>query len=231
MFYSVNMHQIKSDFQKTILDWFESNRRDYPWRIETEAYRILISEILLQQTNAEKVIPVYNQMIHQFPDVTALAVADVERLASLVRPLGLRYRVTRLNGMAAEVLRKFKGHIPSSEKELLALPGVGKYIANAVLCFAYSSRVPLVDVNALRLYERVFSLQSAKRRAREDPAVWQFAADLLPNDFKEYNWAVIDFCAKMCTVSTPKCNACPVNWSCNWFQSHRSLNSRKNDRN
>ena len=103
------MHQMKSDFQKTILDWFKSNRRDYPWRIENEAYRIPISEILLQQTNADKVMPVYNQLVHQFPDVTALAVADVDRLASLVRPLGLRYKVTRLKGMAVEVLRKFGG--------------------------------------------------------------------------------------------------------------------------
>ena len=227
VFYRINVQQVKSDFQKTILGWFKTNHRDYPWRIETEAYRILISEILLQQTNADRVIPIYNQLIHQFPNVTALAVADSDRLASLARPLGLRYRVTRLNGMAAEVLRKFGGHVPSSEKELLALPGVGKYIANAVLCFAYSSRVPLVDVNVLRLYERVFSLQSAKRRAREDLSVWQFAAELLPNDFKEYNWAAIDFCAKMCIIRHPLCNVCPVSWTCDWLQPHRNLGSRE----
>lgn len=225
--YSVNMHQVKSDFQIAILDWFKSNHRDYPWRIETKAYRILISEILLQQTNADKVIPVYNQLVHQFPDITALAVADVDRLASLVRPLGLRYRVSRLKEMAAEVLRKFGGHVPSSERDLLTLPGVGKYVANAVLCFAYSFKVPLVDVNVLRLYERVFSLQSAKQRPREDPVVWRFATELLPNDFKEYNWAVIDFCAKMCTVRVPACNVCPVSWACSWLQSRKSHGSRE----
>lgn len=227
MSYDINMHIIKSDFQNTILDWFKSNRRDYPWRLENEAYRILISEILLQQTNADRVVDVYNQLIREFPDPRTVALSEIDELISIMKPIGLNYKAARLKKLGEIIVSKYGGDIPSQEDELLSLPGVGQYITNAVLCFAFSYKVPLVDVNSLRMYERVFSLQSAKRRAREDPAVWQFAAKMLPDNFREYNWAVIDFCAKMCFTRRPTCGICPVSWACGWFKSHGNLGGRE----
>lgn len=216
----------KTRFQQSLINWFEENGREYPWRHCTNPYEVLLSEVLLQQTNADKVVDVYNQLLREFPDLRALALSDINELTSLMKPVGLRYRAARLKKLCEIIVEKYGGDIPSEEGELLNLPGIGQYITNAILCFAFSCRVPLVDVNVLRMYERVFSLKSAKRRAREDPLVWQFAADMLPDDFKQYNWAIIDFCAKVCSTGHPSCDTCPVGWTCGWLESRRSLHDR-----
>jgi len=213
----------KRRFQRSLINWLEENGREYPWRCCTDPYEILLSEVLLQQTNADRVVDVYNQLIRGFPDPDALALSDINKLTSIMKPIGLKYRAARLKKLCEIIVEKYRGDIPSEEGELLSLPGIGHYITNAILCFAFSCRVPLVDVNVLRMYGRVFSLKSVKRRAREDPSVWQFAADMLPNDFKRYNWAVIDFCAKICVKRSPLCNACPVTWACDWLQSQKNL--------
>jgi len=219
-------HENRAHFQRSLIGWFEENGREYPWRHRTGPYEILLSEVLLQQTNADRVIDVYNKLIREFPDPYALALSEIDKLVSIMKPIGLNYKAARLKRLGEEIVNRYRGAIPSREDELMRLPGVGQYIANAVLCFAFLCKVPLVDVNVLRLYERIFSLRSVKRRAREDPVVWQFAADMLPDDFREYNWAVIDFCAKMCLSSCPTCDICPVSWACNWLQSERSLDGR-----
>jgi A/G-specific adenine glycosylase len=210
-------------FQRSLIRWFEENGRKYPWRNGTGPYEILLSEVLLQQTNADRVVDVYNQLIRKFPDPHTLALSEIDELISIMKPIGLNYKAARLKKLGEVIVNKYGGDIPSQEEELLSLLGVGQYIANAVLCFAFSYKVPLVDVNVLRMYERVFSLQSTKRRAREDPAVWQFAAKMLPDNFREYNWAVIDLCSKICTIRHPLCDSCPVSWVCCWLQSQRSL--------
>jgi len=161
----------KAPFQRSLIRWFEKNGREYPWRYDPSPYEILLSDVLLQQTNADRVVDVYNQLIREFPDARALAFSEIDELTSIMKPLGLKYKVARLKKLGEVIISKYGGDIPCQEDELLSLPGVGQYIANAILCFAFSYKVPLVDVNILRMYERVFSLRSAKRRAREDPAV------------------------------------------------------------
>ena len=228
---SAYVYYNKTSFQRSLISWFEKNGREYPWRCNPSPYEILVSEVLLQQTNADRVVNIYNQLIRKFPDPHALALSEIDELISIIKPIGLNYRVARLKKLSGLIVRKYGGDIPSQKDELLSLPGIGQYIANAVLCFAFSHKVPLVDVNILRMYERVFSLKSAKRRAREDPAVWQFAAEMLPDNFREYNWAIMDFCAKICTTRCPNCGICPASWACSYFQSQGVLTIGKDDRN
>ena len=212
-------------FQKSILDWHEKNGRGYIWREYSDPYKILVSEIMLQQTNADRVAQIYPQFMQRFPDTIALAHSEVEELKLILKHLGLDYRAARLKNMAQRLAIEYGGEVPSAEETLLALPGVGQYIANAVLCFAYSNRVPLVDINVVRLYERVFSLRSDKKRAREDPKIWEFATEMMPiTEFRKYNWALIDFGAKICMSKNPRCDQCTVRFICSYSSDQYGAN-------
>ncbi len=204
-------------FQLAMLDWYEKNGRGYLWRSQIDPYKVLVAEIMLQQTNADRVAQIYPQFIQRFPDTIALARSEVEELKLILKSLGLDYRAARLKNIAQKLATEYGGEVPSTEETLSALPGVGLYIANAVLCFAYSNRVPLIDINVVRLYERVFSLRSDKKRAREDLKIWEFAAEMMPvTGFKKYNWALIDFGAKICMSKNPRCDKCTVRFICNY---------------
>lgn len=206
------------DFSTAILEWYEKYGRHYLWRLQKDPYKILVAEIMLQQTNADKVEPVYTEFINKFPDSRTLAQSDMQDLKEELKPLGLEYRVARLKNIAQKLVMEHDGKVPSTEEGLKALPGVGRYIANAVLCFAYSERMALVDVNVIRLYSRVFGIKSRTRRPRDDKEVWFFATEMLPQDnFKEYNLALLDFSARICKLKNPICTSCPVSGTCRWY--------------
>ena len=205
-------------FQRTMVDWYEKNQRGYAWRGQADPYKILVAEIMLQQTNADKVEPVYRCFVQQYPSIKALVQSDLEALKAVLRPLGLGYRVARLKNIAEKLVAEHGGEVPLTEEALLALPGVGRYVANAVLCFAYARRVALVDVNVIRLYDRVFGFQSQRNRPRNDNEVWEFATKMLPQtNFKEYNLALLDFTARICAPKKPKCAECPVTGICLFY--------------
>lgn len=207
----------KLSFQRAIIDWYNKNRRSFTWQTGNDPYKIIVVEIMLQKTNVDRVAQIYPQFMQRFPDTIALARSELEELKLILKPLGLDYRAARLKDMAQRLVAKYGGEVPVSEGTLLTLPGVGQYIANAVLCFAYSSRVPLVDINVVRLYERVFSLRSDKKRAREDPKIWEFATEMMPmNGFRKYNRALIDFGAEICISKNPRCDKCTVSFICNY---------------
>lgn len=202
-------------FQMAMLDWYGKNRRGYVWRAQADPYKILVAEIMLQQTNADKVEPVYANFVKQYPNINALMQSDLQAVKAVLRPLGLEYRAARLKNIAEKLVVEHGGEVPSTEEALLVLPGIGRYVANAVLCFAYSRRVALVDVNVIRLYDRVFGFRSRKNRPREDSEVWEFASKMLPGaNFKEYNLALLDFTAIICTLKRPNCTGCPITGIC-----------------
>jgi A/G-specific adenine glycosylase len=202
-------------FAETLLKWYKANKRSYAWRRRTNPYKVLVSEIMLQQTNADRVAGVYYDFICQYPNPRTLAQADLRTISIILKPIGLRYRAARLKRIAEALMAEYCGKVPCSEEALLALPGVGKYVTNAVMCFAYRKRVPLVDVNIIRVYERAFGYHSKKYRPREDSEVWEFANRMLPKaSFKEYNLALLDFSAAVCTPKNPRCVKCPVNDVC-----------------
>jgi A/G-specific adenine glycosylase len=204
-------------FRESILDWYEKNGRGYFWRETSDPYKILVSEIMLQQTNADKVSPVYQRFTQQYPNIRKLAEAQLSDLITVVKPIGLGYKAHRLKRVAEKVVAEYKADLPAEEEALMALPGIGRYISNAILCFAFDRRVALVDVNVVRLYHRVFGVTSEKTRPRDDAKLWKFAGEMLPTTrAKEYNLALIDFSAKVCTPRKPKCDECAVSSLCNF---------------
>jgi len=143
-------------FREDLLSWSESNLREYPWRKSDDSYRVLVAEILLQKTFADKVEPIYDEFVDRYPRLDALTEAKVEAVTSLLKPLGLQnVRAKALIDIANEYA---DGGIPDDKEALLELPYVGPYAANATLCFAFDERRPIVDANVVRVFNRAFGL-------------------------------------------------------------------------
>jgi len=205
-------------FAQQLLKWFSKNRRGFPWRETSDPYKVLMAEIFLRKTDAGKVSSIYEHFIRKYPGFEALINADGRDLEDFLRPLGLyRRRTKELKNLAQIVMTKHRGEIPRSREELLGLPGVGDYIANAVLCFAFGKDVPLLDTNVIRVVTRVFSFKSKKKRARDDPEMWQFVHGMVPkSNSRNFNLAVLDLAATVCFPKKPKCSVCPINLICNY---------------
>lgn len=213
-------------FSKKLLIWFfRKNKKNFSWRISKNPYEILISEILLHKTDSKKVERIYPKFIEKFPTLNHLYRAKTEEVDDLIKDIGLFYRSRRLKRISEQIIDQFSGTIPDNKKDLISLCGVGEYISNAVLCFAFKRRVPIVDTNVIRVYRRVFNLRSSKSRPRTDRKVWDFAERMLPRkDYVEFNYALLDFASDVCRSKNPLCESCPIENIC----SHR-MNEEKNE--
>jgi A/G-specific adenine glycosylase len=205
-------------FQRALLGWFKENQRHFPWRESRDPYRILLAEMLLQQTDAAKVLPIYERILERFPTAEAMVEADLKELELIMAPIGLYYRASRLKGLAQ---RLAENDLPESEEELLQLHGVGRYIARALLCFGRQQPLGILDTNVLRILERVFGIRSPRSRPHTDPSLWALVDHLVPpEDAKAYNLALLDLSALLCRPTKPKCEACPLA-SCQYREAHR----------
>jgi A/G-specific adenine glycosylase len=174
--------------------------------------------MMLQKTDSRKVLAVYPSFVRRYGTPCKLAYAPLRDVRNEIRLLGISDRARRLKASARTILENYHGQVPSNRKDLLRLLGVGDYIANAVLCFAYARDVALLDTNVIRVLGRVFSVRSSKPRARTDGKLWGFAARLVPEGKAiRYNRAVLDFAALVCTARDPRCRECPVNSLCNYY--------------
>jgi len=206
------------EFKSKLMEWWAENKREFPWRKTRDPYAVLIAEFLLQKTDAKKAESAYSALLNRYPSVSALAEAEEEDLKRIFRSIGLVYRADRVKRTAVEILEKYSGQVPRTREELLSLPGVGKYTANAVLCFAYGKPLPLIDAPTSRVLARVFNFRSSKKRAREDRKFWEFAGFLVPPGFpREYNFALLDFADAVCAPKKPKCSQCPLKDICSFF--------------
>jgi A/G-specific adenine glycosylase len=205
-------------FARELLIWWQQNKRDFPWRKTSNPYLILITEMLLRKTTAGQVAATYEKFFSKYPDLAKLSEASTEELEQLIRPLGMeRKRAVLLKAISQELIERHSGKVPLSEKELLELPGVGPYAANAVLCFAHGEDVPLVDTNAIRVFQRVFGLTSRKRRPKDDLLIWKFAKSYIPpTRGRDFNLAIIDLAHKICTPRKPKHVICPLRALCKY---------------
>jgi A/G-specific adenine glycosylase len=205
-------------FKSQIKGWFESNRRDFPWRRTTEPYRLLIAEMMLRRTRAGQVGPVYEQFIDSFRTPQELADAPPESVGAVLRPLGLTWRVPAFQLMARQLVIRYGGTVPHTRVELLSLPGVGDYVADAVRCFAYGEPVSIVDTNTVRVAGRYlgFSYGPDSRRLKAvKGAIGRLLDEAAP---VESNLALLDFAATICKASKPICAKCPVATRCTWFR-------------
>jgi adenine-specific DNA glycosylase len=207
----------RAKLQSDLFDWSERSRRSFPWRTRDDPYAILVAEKLLQQTAAGDVLArIYEQFLNRYPTPQHLATADPVALEVLLQPLGFHYRARELIALGTALIERHRGQVPRDLASLLALPGVGDYIARAVLSFAYHQSIPIVDTNIARWLYRMMGipgkLPSNPARSR---SLHEIAAQLLPSGrSKEFNLAVLDLCALVCRPRVPRCDVCPVRPYC-----------------
>lgn len=200
----------KQLFQKRVLTWFQNHRRDLPWRKTRDPYKILVSEIMLQQTQVERVIPKYEAFLRKFPTVQKLAAANRSTVIKLWSGLGYNNRAVRLHRAAQTIVRDYHGKFPRSLEALEALPGIGSYTARAVVAFAFGAHVAAVDVNHSRVVARFFfGVQKVPIKKVE-----LLSHETIPrNKSYEWNHALMDFGALVCK-SRPLCSTCPLQKEC-----------------
>ena len=207
-------------FSRELLRWYKENGEAYPWRNEGDAYKVFVSEILLRKTGRNKVKEFYPFFIRLFPNLEELARADINLLVNTLRPLGLSYqRAHQLKEAAEFISDKFAGRLPGNLEDLMRIPGVGRYTASAVLCFAYGTDTPLLDTNIIRLLERFFNVTSSRARPRDDPEFWKFTETLIPHESTpEFFYGALDFSNQICRAKKPKCPECPLRRMCSYFE-------------
>jgi len=205
----------KQFFRDNILQWGNLNLRKFPWRWEKDSYKVLVSEILLVQTFARKVVPVYEKITSTYPDFPSLALAKPDEIREIILPLGLLYRANLLIEIASSVTKSFDGRLPKDRDKLLEIKGIGDYISSAVQCFAFNKPVPIVDANVIRVLGRFFGLKWPIKTAKQKSIIYKNARELVPvNDFQLYNYALLDFGALICKHYNPLCNDCPIAVHC-----------------
>ena len=201
-------------FSLRLLSWFTINKRDFPWRHATDPYRILVAEKLLQQTTYGHVLKVYDIFFKKFPNIQSLAQAKVSNIEKSIRRLGFqRQRARQFKKIASTILSEHKGKIPSNKEDLLKLSGIGNYVANAVLCFAFNKDEPIVDMNVRRVVGRYFGWEKINDKEIEK----RLSTLILKGKAKQFNWGIIDFSSLICSRK-PKCKKCFLSDLCSYYQ-------------
>lgn len=201
--------------QKRLLAWYVAHKRDLPWRKTHDPYKILVSEIMLQQTQVDRVIPKYRAFLKEFPTVHALAAASPAAVIRAWSGLGYNRRALYLRRAAQSIVAEHRGVFPQTTEALEALPGVGKYTARAIVCFAFKKDIATADVNILRVFHRwIFGVDVPKKKISVQD-LWALAERMLPKG-KGYFWnhGLMDFGAMVCTAKRPKCEGCPMRTQC-----------------
>src|SRR5215472_8065514 len=206
---------VLEDVHHRLLMWYAAEQRELPWRATRDPYAILVSEMMLQQTQVDRVLPKYQQFLATFPTLADLAAASTADVISVWVPLGYNMRAVRLQSIARQVMNEHDGSIPDAIEELLTLKGIGRYTAGAITCFAYKKQVAMVDTNIHRVLHRIFfGLDLSEPKLTNDQRL-TFAEQVLP-DGKAYDWnqALMDLGATTCTSANPQCSRCPLQGAC-----------------
>ncbi|MBA4384198.1 MAG: A/G-specific adenine glycosylase [Anaerolinea sp.] len=213
---------MNAEFSRLLLRWYALYARPMPWRGKTDPYAIWVSEIMLQQTQVNTVIPYYNNWMDQFPTVKALAAADEHAVLNAWEGLGYYSRGRNMLKTARVVCEKYQGEFPSTLDELCKLPGIGRYTAAAISSIAFGADEAVLDGNVKRVLARVFEFSEAVNTPDGEKKLWMLAAELLPKgQASAYNQAVMDLGATICTPKSPGCANCPINTICTSFNNQR----------
>ena len=203
--------KIKRLLNRQLLAWYRRNQRSLPWRETNDPYRIWISEIMLQQTQVDTVIPYYHRFLKAFPTVSSLARASLQDVLKAWENLGYYSRARNIHAAARVIVEKFGGRIPENLEEIKTLPGIGQYSAGAILSIAYGQALPAVDGTVRRILCRVFAIRKPVDDAREQKQLQELAASLIPVKHPgDFNQALMDLGATICKAKNPDCSRCPV---------------------
>jgi A/G-specific adenine glycosylase len=198
-----------------LLAWYRAGHRDLPWRRTRDPYAIWVSEIMLQQTQVATVIPYYLRFMERFPTVEALAVAPEDEVLGHWAGLGYYSRARHLQRGAREVLARHAGRIPATVDALLHLPGIGRYTAGAIASIAFQQTAPILDGNVIRVLCRLYGLRGDPKRAPLHGRLWELAESLIPEgDSGDFNQALMELGATVCTPASPRCVGCPLAERC-----------------
>jgi A/G-specific adenine glycosylase len=207
-----------------LLEWYRSSQRDLPWRKTNDIYAIWVSEIMLQQTQVATVIPYYHRFLGAFPTVEHLARADEQEVLKQWEGLGYYSRGRNLHRAAKKVMDHYDGQIPATPEEFKTLPGVGPYIAAAVLSIARGIPLPAVDGNVMRVYTRYCAIEADIRKNTTRNRIFNELLEILPTDKAgDFNQAMMELGASVCTPKNPRCTACPLSKNCTAYQTQTTL--------
>lgn len=202
-------------FAKELLDWYAVNKRDLPWRRDRDPYRIWVSEVMLQQTRVDTVIPYYERFMRRFPTIRDLAEAPEEEVLKLWEGLGYYSRARNLQAGARQVVERHGGVVPDDKAALSALKGIGPYTAGAILSIAFDKPEPAVDGNVMRVLSRYFLLTDDIAKPSARTRIERLAASIIPEGRAgDFNQAVMELGALVCTPKSPGCLLCPVRDGC-----------------
>jgi A/G-specific adenine glycosylase len=202
-------------FRRRLLAWYRRHGRELPWRRTRDPYSILVSEVMLQQTQVDRVTPKYHEWLERYPTLEALAAAPVEDAVDTWYPLGYNIRPRRLHAIAREAVTRFGGRLPDDEETLRSFKGIGAYTAGAVMSFAFGKRAAILDTNVARVLFRVFVGHGSTRGHAMDKHLWELSRAVLPHRHVfDFNQALMDFGATLCTARKPQCLICPLTSGC-----------------
>lgn len=203
-------------FSSKVINWFKQyGRKNLPWQQNITAYRVWISEVMLQQTQVGTVIPYYDRFIEKFPDLKTLAQAKLDEVLKYWSGLGYYSRARNLHKTAQIIATRYSGNFPDTLEVLTTLPGIGRSTAGAILSIAMQQNIPILDGNVKRVLTRYFAIQGWPGNKRVETKLWQIATQLTPySENAAYTQAMMDLGATLCTRSSPKCNICPITENC-----------------
>jgi len=205
--------EVKRRFQRKLLSWYGKNGRDLPWRNTSDPYHILVSEVMLQQTQVDRVIPKYHEFLERYPTFEDLADAPLKDVKKTWYPLGYNIRPVRLHSIACETVARYGGQLPRQAEDLLSFKGIGRYTAGAIRSFAFNEDAPILDTNVIRVLHRVFIAKGDPKTQKT--ALWMLSEALIPRGKGyDFNQALMDFGATCCTARNPGCSACPMRSFC-----------------
>ncbi len=207
--------QWRSSVRKNLVRWFRNVARDLPWREHSTPYRVWVSEIMLQQTQVSTVIDYYHRFMKAYPTVVQLAEADEQEVLSLWEGLGYYRRARSMHAAAKKIVDDHEGKFPTDYQEVLALPGIGRYTAGAILSIADQQRLPILEGNTQRVFSRLIASQAPVAERQTQRLLWRFAEAMLPRTEPGiFNQAAMELGALICRPKSPKCDECPIQSLC-----------------
>lgn len=218
--------QNQAHFAKALLDWHQAaGRKDLPWQIDKTPYKVWVSEIMLQQTQVSTVIPYFQRFMARFSNITELAIASQDEVMQHWSGLGYYARARNLHRAAQIIVDQYNGQFPCQFEELLALPGIGRSTAGAILSLSLNQPWPILDGNVKRVLTRYFAIEGWPGDKKVEHILWALTEKILPqHDFAAYTQAQMDLGALICSRSQPKCLLCPLQSSCQAYQTQTTAN-------